>query len=65
MSDLKKDKQQDEKTCPLCHGHKSIPGTCTCDNEWRGTQQGSEWKDCQCTPDQACPTCNGTGTVTD
>lgn len=52
-----------EKTCPQCHGDKVIPGTCTCDMEWRGSQLEDEWSDCQCTPNETCPTCKGAGVV--
>jgi hypothetical protein len=40
--------------CPTCQGKKMIAGECEC---------SPEWKDCQCTPDQECPTCKGTGVV--
>ena len=54
----------DEKDiCPYCEGKKTIPGTCECSMEWRGTQQGDDWDDCQCTPEQSCPNCAGTGYV--
>ena len=49
--------------CPQCNGKKVVQGTCVCDSEWRGTQVGDEWNDCQCAPEQPCPTCNGTGYV--
>ncbi len=53
----------EKKVCPECEGRKVIPGTCTCNMEWRGTQQGDDWEDCQCTEETKCPVCNGTGTV--
>ena len=53
----------EKKTCPECDGKKVVPGTCTCNMEWRGTQQGDDWDDCQCTQEAACPVCNGTGFV--
>lgn len=49
--------------CPECGGSKTIPGVCECASEWRGTQTGEEWNDCQCTPDVTCLTCNGRGYV--
>ena len=52
-----------KKECPECCGEKIIPGTCVCNSEWRGTQEGGDLDDCQCTPDMSCPTCNGTGYV--
>lgn len=57
MSDEKK------KVCPACQGKKIIKGECVCDMEWRGTQKGDVWEDCQCTPDQECTMCGGTGYV--
>jgi hypothetical protein len=50
-----------DKICPLCNGEKTIQGICTCDMEWRGTQQETEWDDCKCTPTRTCGKCNGTG----
>jgi hypothetical protein len=40
-----------------------IPGACVCDSEWRGTQDGDDWNECQCEAEQPCPTCNGSGVV--
>ncbi len=57
MADTKK------KACPACNGKKIIKGECVCDMEWRGTQKGDDWDDCQCTPDQDCKMCGGTGFV--
>jgi len=54
----------EKKVCPLCQGKKTVAGVCSCNSEWRGTQRGDEWEDCQCTPEQECPTCHGTGYVT-
>ena len=54
--------QESKKLCPLCNGEKIIKGICSCDMEWRGTK-GDDWEDCQCTPDQECTTCSGTGYV--
>jgi hypothetical protein len=51
------------KVCPECNGEKKIAGTCVCDSEWRGTQKGDEWSDCQCTEEEICPVCQGTGYV--
>lgn len=55
--------KENQKVCPDCNGKKVISGTCTCDMEWRGTQSGDDWEDCQCTPDQKCPTCDGKGYI--
>ena len=55
--------EKQKKTCPVCGGKKTVPGTCTCDMEWRGTMVGDEMEDCQCTPEVTCPSCNGTGFV--
>lgn len=49
--------------CPACDGKKVIEGICECNIEWRGTQSDNEWQDCQCTPEQECTTCHGTGVV--
>jgi hypothetical protein len=49
------------ETCPTCDGNKVIAGVCECSSEWRGTQEGDEWQECQCTPDQECPACKGSG----
>ena len=54
-----------KKTCPECNGEKKIAGTCTCDMEWRGTQKDDEWSDCQCTDEEICPVCQGTGYVSE
>jgi hypothetical protein len=61
----KKSENKGERLCPLCNGAKTIQGICTCDMEWRGAQQGSEWEDCKCTPTRTCPTCNGAGLAPD
>ncbi|HBI16080.1 MAG TPA: ankyrin [Desulfobulbaceae bacterium] len=55
--------QDQKKVCPTCNGAKEIAGSCECSSEWRGSQVGEEWQDCQCTPTIPCPTCNGTGFV--
>ena len=47
--------------CPICQGKKVIEGVCECNMEWRGTAVDDGWEDCQCTPEQECPTCHGTG----
>lgn len=52
-----------QKICPICQGKKIIEGVCECSMEWRGTQGENEWQDCQCTPEQECSNCNGTGFV--
>ena len=57
--------ESNKKVCPVCQGKKVVPGTCECNSEWRGSQVGDEWSDCQCVPEQECPTCNGTGYVED
>lgn len=52
------------KICPTCQGKKSIKGFCQCSSEWRGSPQPGDsggWDDCQCTPEQPCPACCGTG----
>ncbi|MEJ2689589.1 MAG: hypothetical protein P8130_06480, partial [Deltaproteobacteria bacterium] len=36
---------------------------CSCNMEWRGSQIGDRWEDCQCTPEVTCTECNGTGFV--
>ena len=51
------------KECPLCSGDKKLGGTCECNSEWRGTQDGDDWNECQCSPEQVCPNCNGTGVI--
>jgi len=66
MCEASKGKEQHgSKTCPICGGEKVIEGTCTCDNEWRGTQGTDAWDDCKCTPKITCPKCGGTGVITD
>ncbi|MFO7761936.1 MAG: ankyrin [Thermodesulfobacteriota bacterium] len=52
-----------EMICPECKGEKVISGTCTCDNEWRGSMSGNEWEGCKCAPEITCPKCQGTGYV--
>jgi len=52
-----------KKICPECNGGKKIAGTCVCDMEWRGSQKGDEWDDCQCSKEEICPGCQGTGSV--
>ena len=51
--------------CPICGGSKTVPGTCTCDMEWRGNTiaDSDEIEDCQCTPEIPCPNCKGSGFV--
>jgi len=52
-----------KKVCPECGGKKTLPGTCVCDSEWRGTQRGEDWEDCQCNREETCPLCMGSGFV--
>ena len=54
---------ENKKICPECNGKKNIPGTCVCDMEWRGSQKEDEWDDCQCSEEEICPACLGTGSV--
>jgi len=49
--------------CPICLGKKVLPGICSCNMEWRGTKTDEGWDDCQCTPEQPCSECKGTGAV--
>ena len=51
------------KVCPECLGKKIVPGNCVCDAEWKGTQNGEEWTECQCSKEEECPICLGTGYV--
>jgi len=53
--------KQEKQTCSTCLGKKVVPGECQCSMEWRGTQKGDEWEACQCTQEQTCPACGGTG----
>ncbi len=54
--------EANKSICPTCQGKKVIDGVCETSGEW----QGSSTKDGQvCTPDQACPSCKGTGHVED
>ncbi len=55
--------QKAGKICPECKGKKFIPGNCVCDAEWRGTQNGDDWNECQCNKEEPCPICLGTGLV--
>jgi hypothetical protein len=55
--------QKNMKICSTCKGKKVIEGICECSMEWRGTQKEDNWEDCQCTPEQECPSCQGTGFV--
>jgi hypothetical protein len=52
-----------KKPCPTCQGEKFIEGECQCSSEWRGSQIGDEFQECQCTPKLECPTCHGSGYV--
>lgn len=53
--------EQSKKVCPTCQGKKIIEGVCEVSSEWSGTQSDEFSDDMQCTPDEKCPTCNGTG----
>ena len=55
--------QKKKETCSACQGKKIIEGVCECNTEWRGNQNDNEWEDCQCTPDQECPECQGKGYI--
>ncbi|MBA3006593.1 MAG: ankyrin [Desulfocapsa sp.] len=55
--------QKNKVICPLCQGKKVVAGTCECNSEWRGTQRGEDWDECQCTPEQQCEMCKGTGYI--
>ena len=55
--------EEGKKQCPTCNGKKVIGGVCECSTEWRGNQTGDDWEECQCTPEEECPTCQGTGSV--
>jgi len=55
--------QKTKNTCPTCEGQKVFKGVCECSQEWRGNQKDDIGDDCQCTPDQECATCHGTGVV--
>ena len=50
-----------KEPCPTCKGEKVIAGVCECSSEWHGIKVGEEGQDCQCTPEEKCPTCNGSG----
>ncbi len=52
----------EKKVCPTCQGTKIIAGVCEGSSEWSGAAGGDDFvDDMQCTPDQECPTCKGTG----
>lgn len=55
--------QENKKICPVCQGKKVVAGTCECNAEWRGTQKGDDWEECQCSPEQPCAMCMGIGFV--
>lgn len=55
--------KEKQDICPTCDGKKILPGTCACSQEWLGSQVDDDWENCQCTPDQECSTCMGTGYV--
>lgn len=51
---------EQQRVCPTCQGEKIIEGVCQSSSEWHGTGQ-DEFEGMHCTPDQECPTCQGTG----
>jgi hypothetical protein len=53
--------EQSKKVCPTCQGKKIIEGVCEVSSEWRGSQNDDILDDMQCTPDEKCPTCEGSG----
>ncbi|MFV0437095.1 MAG: hypothetical protein ACK5PS_06865 [Desulfopila sp.] len=53
--------EETKNVCPTCQGKKIIEGVCEVSPEWRGTQNDDSLDDMQCTPDEVCPTCKGTG----
>jgi len=55
--------ESEKNTCPTCQGKGIVSGECECSSEWRGNKAGDDWEDCQCTPEQECSTCSGTGHV--
>lgn len=57
------EKKAGKKVCPVCGGKKTVPGVCSCNMEWRGSQIGDQWEDCQCTPEVTCTECNGSGFI--
>ncbi len=67
MCDVKKAAKSEIKgiteQCPTCKGKGVVPGVCTCNMEWRGTQTADGWEDCQCWPEQECSTCWGKGEI--
>lgn len=52
--------EENKKQCPTCMGEGIIPGVCETSQEWCGS---GDQEDMQCTPDEKCPTCSGTGYV--
>ncbi len=52
--------EKNKKQCPTCMGMKVIPGVCESSQEWSGTSDQDEM---QCTPEEDCPTCEGTGYI--
>ncbi len=55
---------EEKNVCPTCQGKKIIEGVCEGSSEWSGAGGGDDFvDDMQCTVDQPCPTCKGTGVV--
>ncbi len=55
---------EEKNVCPTCQGKKVIPGVCEGSSEWSGAGGGEDFvDDMQCTAEQQCPTCKGTGYV--
>ena len=53
--------EKENKVCPTCDGKKVVSGVCECSSEWRGTQSGDDWDDCQCTPEEIVGVCVNSG----
>jgi DNA-directed RNA polymerase subunit RPC12/RpoP len=53
--------EETRNACPTCQGKIIIEGVCEVSSEWHGVNNEDFVDDMQCTPDQECPTCKGTG----